>query len=238
MKIYLACPTGERRDNILKKHGFKFGACLTRDTINHITARKMHWFFDNGAFSDWQNNRPFDAYKFIDQMWRIESEIRFGKPLSNDLDYSSMQKGEAKKYKLVCPDFIVCPDLPARGNESLMFSRKWIDYLEDTFPFHDYYLAVQDNMNFELVEEDLIIGKFKGLFVGGTKQWKYKTSEQWVRLAHKYNLKCHIGGIGIRKSILWAKSIGADSVDSGIAMIHPVHLKEVLNIHQDIFWHL
>lgn len=238
MRIYFACPTGERRDTILKEHGFKFGACLTRDTINHITARKMHWFFDNGAFSDWQNNRPFDAYKFVDQMWRIESEIRFGKPLSDDLDYSSMPKGEPKKYKLVCPDFIVCPDLPARGNESLMFSRRWIDYLEETFPFHDYYLAVQDNMDFELVEEDLINNKWKGLFVGGTKEWKYKTSEQWVKLAHKYKIKCHIGGVGTRKAILWAKSINADSVDSGIAMIHPRHLNEVLNIHQDIFWNM
>jgi hypothetical protein len=238
MKIYFACPTGKRRDLILDEYGYEFGACLTRDTINHITARKMHWFFDNGAFSDWHNNRPFNAQKFVDQMWRIESEIRFGKPLSNDLDFSSMEKGEPKKYKLVCPDFIVCPDLPARGNESLMFSRKWIEYLQDTFPFHKYYLAVQDNMDFELVEEDLISENFSGLFVGGTKSWKYKNSQKFVDLAHKSNLPCHIGGIGNRKSILWAKSIGADSVDSGVAMIHSKHLKEVLEIQNEMFWNI
>ncbi|AXH16350.1 hypothetical protein CP985_11815 [Malaciobacter mytili LMG 24559] len=238
MKIYFACPTGKRRDNILKEYGYEFGACLTRDTFNHITARTMHWFFDNGAFSDWQNKRPFNAQKFIDQMWRIESEIRFGKPISNDLDFSSMERGEPKKYKLVCPEFVVCPDLPARGNESLEFSRKWIDYLEDTFPYYDYFLAVQNEMSFELVEDDLKNNRFSGLFVGGTKEWKYKEASIWVELAHKYGIPCHIGGIGNRKSILWAKSIGADSVDSGVAMIHPKHLAEILNIKDDMFWNV
>ena len=65
MKIYFACPTGQRRDNIIKKHGCEFGACLTRDTINHITARKIHWFVDNGAYSDWKNKIAFDSEKFI-----------------------------------------------------------------------------------------------------------------------------------------------------------------------------
>lgn len=238
MKIYFACPTGERRDKILKEYGFTFGACLTRDTFNHITARKMDWFYDNGAFSDWKSNRPFNEQKFIDEMWRIESEMRFGKQLTDETDFSILEKGEARKYKLVQPDFVVTPDLPARGNESLFFSRKWIDFLQDRFPFYDYYLAVQDDMSFELVEDDLIKENFSGLFVGGTKKWKHENSEKWVKLAHKYGLKCHIGGIGTRKSILWVKSIGADSVDSGVAMIHPVHLKEVLNIHNDLFWNI
>lgn len=45
MKIYFACPTGKRRDMIIENYGFEFGACLTRDVINNVTSRKMHWFF-------------------------------------------------------------------------------------------------------------------------------------------------------------------------------------------------
>ena len=34
MKIYFACPTGQRRDNLVATYKDKFGACLTRDTFN------------------------------------------------------------------------------------------------------------------------------------------------------------------------------------------------------------
>lgn len=45
MKIYFACPTGQRRDKIVEDYGDEFGACLTRDIFNNITANKMPWFF-------------------------------------------------------------------------------------------------------------------------------------------------------------------------------------------------
>ncbi len=54
MKIYFAYPTGKRRDELVDKYGTKYGACLTRDAFNSITAKKMPWFFDNGAFGDWK----------------------------------------------------------------------------------------------------------------------------------------------------------------------------------------
>jgi hypothetical protein len=238
MKIYFACPTGQRRDNIIDNYGHQFGACLTRDVFNHVTARKMNWFYDNGAFSDWKKERVFDGNKFINELFKIEAGARFGKMFNESLDFSKLEKGVSSSYKLPMPDFVVVPDLPAKGNESLMFSRAWIDYLERIFPNFEYYLAVQDGMSFDLVEEDMFHERFSGLFVGGTKDWKYKTSAQWVEIAHDAGAKCHIGGIGTRKSILWAKSIGADSVDSGIAMIHPIHLKEVLNIQNELFWNI
>ncbi len=218
MKIYFACPTGERRDKIVEKYGDIFGACLTRDVFNKTTAKKMSWFFDNGAFSDWKTNKRFDFHKFTVRLLHIEANSRF------------------KGYKR--PDFVVIPDKVAKGEHSLEYSNLWLPYLNHNFPYFDYYLAVQDDMETWMVEKYIRRRYYDGLFVGGTKKWKYENSEKWVKLAHKYGLKCHIGGIGTRKSILWAKSIGADSVDSGVAMIHPVHLKEVLNIHNDLFWNI
>ncbi len=238
MKIYFACPTGQRRDNIIEEYGHQFGACLTRDIFNNITARKMNWFYDNGAFSDWKRDKAFDSEKYIDELFKIEAHTRYGKMFDDSLDFSTLEKGGANKYILPMPDFVVTPDLPAKGDNSFYYSLKWMEYLERRFPAFDYYLAVQDGMDPYLVYEALFEEKFSGLFVGGTKEWKYKTSADWVEMAHDSGAKCHIGGIGTRKSILWAKSIGADSVDSGIAMIHPVHLREVLNIHNDLFWNI
>ena len=236
MKIYFACPTGKRRDMILNNHGFEFGACLTRDIINNVTNRKMHWFFDNGCYSDWKKKVAFDAEKFVNKLFKIESEIRFGKPMDDTIDFSTLKKGESQKYRLPCPDFVVCPDLPAKGNQSLMFSQQWMDYLEKRFPNFDYYLAVQDGMDIELVEKEFKKNRFKGCFVGGTKKWKIKEAAAYIELANKYNLPTHIGGIGSRKLTIWAKSIGANSVDSGLAMIHSAHLNDILNIKDDIFW--
>jgi len=217
MKIYFACPTGKRRDEILESYQHKYGACLTRDVFNNVTASKMHYFFDNGAFSDFRNNQTFDAEKFIEKMYVLESKTRF--------------------CRLPMPEFVVVPDIVSRGKESLLYSRKWVEYLDYILPWYEYYLAVQDGMELDEVEEDLKEKRFQGLFVGGTKGWKYKTSEHWVQLAHKYGFKCHIGGVGTPKAITWAKMINADSVDSGIAMIHPKYLKDVLEIeNQSLFW--
>jgi len=216
MKIYFACPTGDRRNKIVKEHGDKFGACLTRDVFNNITANMMPWFFDNGAFSDWKNDRAFNHQKFADKMLEIEFKIRFG--------------------YIPPPDFVVVPDIVGEGTKSLERSVQWMDYLENNFPHNKYYLAIQDGMSFFMVESLIKKRLFDGLFVGGTKPWKYRDGAKWVRLAQKYGLPIHCGGVGTRKNLLWAKDAGFDSSDSGLAMIHPRHLKDVLNIDKEMLW--
>ncbi len=122
MKIYFACPSGKRRDTIVQEYGDKFGACLTRDVFNNITAKKMPWFFDNGAFSDWKKERDFDFHKFTKKLLYIEADARFG--ITPD------------------PDFVVVPDKVAQGNKSLDLSEAWMPYLNQNFPYFKYYLAI------------------------------------------------------------------------------------------------
>jgi hypothetical protein len=38
------------------------------------------------------------------------------------------------------------------------------------------------------------------------------------------------------KNILWAKMVGFDSCDSGVAMIHSRHLNDVLNMGSELLW--
>lgn len=218
MKIYFGCPTGQRRNEMVEKYGDKYGACLTRDVFNNITARMMPWFFDNGAFSDWKTGKAFDFTKFTKRLLEIESKVRFA-----DLPH---------------PDFVVVPDKVTKGQESLSYSRKWVNYLKKTFPNYEYYLAVQNDMDPFWVDIALARGDYEGLFLGGTKAWKYETGESWVKLAKKYNVPIHAGGIGTRKNILWAKMTGFDSVDSGVAMIHPGHLKDIYNLENELLWNV
>jgi hypothetical protein len=113
-----------------------------------------------------------------------------------------------EQYETVPVDFVVCPDIVAGGLSSLQFSLEWEERLRG-WPL---YLAVQNDMpelDVERAMED-----FDGLFVGGTMDFKYKTSEIWIALAHEHGLKCHIGRIGTVHRLQWAERIGADSVDS------------------------
>ena len=227
MKIYFACPTGKRRDSIVEDYGSRFGACLTRDVFNNITANKMPWFLDNGAFADWKNgDENINNIKFLNRLDQIKEKVEQG--------------------ILTMPDFVVVPDLVARGEDSLVRSSNWIQTFKEDYPGFKFYVAAQDGMRFHYnqdgtksarcIEVALKSNQYDGLFIGGTKEWKYKNSEELIQMANKCNLPSHIGGIGNRKPTLWAKSIGAASVDSGVAMIHPKHLKEILGLHNEMAW--
>ena len=146
--------------------------------------RYPYYCLDNGAFPAWINNRTWEAEPFL---------IHLEKAIASEIS----------------PDFAVCPDKVAAGEESLRFSLDWMDKLPSG---PRYYLAVQDGMHPADVE--CALQKFAGLFVGGTMDWKLNTAPIWVDLAHRHNKPCHIGRVGPWFNILWAVNIGADSIDS------------------------
>lgn len=144
----------------------------------------IKWFLDNGAYSCYVNNTDFDDRAFFGVFDKIE-------------------------YSCSYPDFVVVPDIVAGGYESLRFSLEWLPIIPGGY---NCYLAVQDDMELDVIEK--YIGLFDGLFVGGSLKWKMRTSENWIKLAHQHGLKCHIGKVGTFKRLVWAKKIGADSIDS------------------------
>lgn len=146
----------------------------------------LRWCLDNGAYGAWSRGEEFDAKAFMAVCGKVPPDAP--------------------------PDFVVVPDLVARGLDSLTFSLRWCEYLEHIHPSWPRYLAVQDGMTRDDLEPHL--ARFQGLFVGGTLKWKHHTAEQWVQLAHANGLKCHIGRVPTLKRLLWAERIGADSVDS------------------------
>lgn len=144
----------------------------------------IDWILDNGAYHYWISKKQFDTNKFLDALDKIE-------------------------YSVSRPDFIIVPDIVAGGYHSLNFSLDWLHEIPGTY---NCYLAVQDGMEPTIISKH--IGCFDGLFVGGTIEWKLNTAASWVQLAHLNNLKCHIGKVGTFKRLVWAKNIGADSIDS------------------------
>lgn len=147
--------------------------------------RFRYYAVDNGAFSAWINGTEWSGIKFLELLNKV---------------------GRAQRP----PDFVIVPDKVAAGLESLEWSLEWRDKLPDIGT--RYYLAVQDGMK----KQDLknVISKFDGLFVGGTMDWKLTTAQEWVELAHEHRKPCHIGRIGTWERIVWAATIGADSIDS------------------------
>lgn len=164
--------------------------CLGEMTVRkELPPRRTPWAFDNGAFGDWRAGRPFDEAAFRAALLRL--------PLAP-----------------VRPDFIVLPDIVAGGLESLAFSASWIAELEAFGA--PLYLAVQDGM----VPADLagILPRIGGIFVGGSLPWKLKEAARWVSFAHSHGLPCHIGRVGTARRVIWARRIGADSIDSSLPL--------------------
>lgn len=141
---------------------------------------------DNGAFGSWVHGYPFDELTFL----------------------KTLSKCRERKYSL---NFIVCPDIVAGGTDSLAFSMQWARRL----PYSRWALVVQDGMRPSHLSS-VHFRLFRCLFVGGTVDWKWKTAESWVNLAHRHGIKCHIGRVSTTEQLRRARDIGADSCDSTV----------------------
>jgi hypothetical protein len=120
------------------------------------------------------------------------------------------------------PDFIVLPDKVAAGAESLELSLQWSRRLRGVAPLS---LVVQDGMEPPEVMNALVDTAATVLFVGGSLEWKLDTAPQWVRLAHSYGRRCHVGRCGTMVRVRWAREIHADSVDSTTPLWSDAHLE-------------
>jgi hypothetical protein len=190
----IATARGERGDEVKAYVGQtrsrELVARLKAEGIGEMTCRgevppyRAPWAYDNGAYRDWQAGVGFDAQKFHEDLDAID------------------------RYH-PRPDFLVVPDKPTRGIESLEYSNGWLRRLKGIAPL---YLCAQDGM--QPSDITVAIDEYAGLMVGGTIQWKVRTSPAWVVLAHNAGKPCHIGRVGVADRVRWAREIGADSIDS------------------------
>jgi hypothetical protein len=160
------------------------------------------FILDNGAFSSYVNNLDFDEEAFMKSIIKVKDN----------------------------PNLLwaIIPDKVAQGKESLKYSMIWREFLPNNI---NWYLAVQDGMLPEHIPIEFL-KKIKGIFIGGTRNWKFKTGKQWVNYAHSNNLKCHIGRIGTLRLLIWAESINADSVDSSNFAQNKCHWDDLIEFQK------
>jgi hypothetical protein len=105
-------------------------------------------------------------------------------------------------------DFVVLPDIVAGAERSLVFSMNWAHRLDRSCP---QLLAVQDGMTVEMVAP--LVGPARGIFVGGSDQFKEITLPIWGDLARQRQAYLHVGRVNTKRRIFLCEAAGADSFD-------------------------
>lgn len=193
--IAMASRTGTRRNlRALRQAGWHLlvscaGVWRTEDFDD--------WSAENGCFTDFTQNKPFDALRFTRFIhWIIRQPKR--------------------------PNWIALPDIVMGGGASLDRSIAWLRWLRrvPSLAGQKYMLVVQNGMDAKLSMLRRIwriIGSNVGIFVGGDTEWKLATMRFWSRLAHRLGAICHVGRVNSMKRIEQVGKAGADSFDGSSA---------------------
>jgi len=134
---------------------------------------------------------------------------RKGYPFQEDIFLKALSTAYKNGITL---DFIVCPDLLMGGGDSLDFSLSWATGKLKTA--NNLSLVVQDGMKPYDIDMTAMINRFTHIFVGGSVDWKWETTEMWREYATSKGKKLHVGGCGTLDKLNYCKKIGVDSVDS------------------------
>ena len=159
------------------------------------------WGFDNGAFRDYLRGKEFDEERYLRVLERAVEITEETHP----------------------PYLSVLPDIVGGGRKSLDLSLSWLCRLEtllgrELLARMNWYLAVQDGMSVEEIEEVLREKEeIKGIFLGGTDNFK-RTAWKWSELAKRTGRRFHYARAGTPKKCVHAKLSGADSLDSAFPL--------------------
>lgn len=104
-------------------------------------------------------------------------------------------------------DWVVAPDIVGGGLDSLDLTSTWLNRIDHALVL----IAVQDGMTPMDVRPLLTPGR--GLFLGGTTEWKLKTIAQWGNFARQVGCYFHVGRVNTARRIRIAQCAGAHSVD-------------------------
>jgi len=157
--------------------------------------------------------RTRNIYTYPGEPWGLDNgafrDWKDGKVFDGDQFMRVMDKAAAMPEP---PYLAVLPDRPGLGAESLALSWSWLDRVPREWP---WYLALQDGMAPEDAEP--FLGHITGLFLGGTNRFKAQAA-RWRGVATNHGLGFHYGRCGTMNKIAHAVEVGADSLDSALAM--------------------
>lgn len=125
-------------------------------------------------------------------------------------------------------DFIVLPDIVAGGMDSLKLSLSWMDRLREFRTL----IPVQDGMSPRDVGDH--VSTTRGIFVGGSTEWKLSTMEMWGRCAAEWRCWLHVGRVNSVKRVALCASAGATSFDGSSVTRYAVTLPKLDNSRRQL----
>lgn len=158
--------------------------------------RTWVWAYDNAAYQDWREGKPFDSGAFAEDIAQIAELPRQHKPL-----------------------WLVLPDVVSGGERSLALSLSWLDRL----PGHlgvPVLVALQEGLDPSAVPaRDQL--RVDGWFIGGaTWAWKVRAAAAAVawcndaRNPSRGDQFVHVGRAGSASRIWSCRTLGVESCDS------------------------
>jgi hypothetical protein len=173
----------------------------------------VEWVAENGCYTDFTQQREFDAKRF-----------------AKFVRWIAIQP--------ILPQWVALPDIVMGGEASLSRSVQWLRWLRrvPTLAATRFMLVVQNGMDMcprMMARIRAIVGPRVGIFVGGDTDWKLGTMAFWSWLAHALGAVCHVGRVNSAKRIEAVGDAGADSFDGSSVARFPVTLVELDRARRD-----
>lgn len=108
-------------------------------------------------------------------------------------------------------DWVVAPDIVGRGRESLELTRAWLPKLQHRLTL----IAVQDGMTPADIDE--LMTDSRGVFVGGSTDWKLSTLPMWGDYCRSAGRYLHVARVNTIKRFSACRHFGAHSIDGSSA---------------------
>lgn len=188
--IVYASRTGTRRNlAAMRRRGWRL--LISRAGVWRTEG--FPWAADNGAWSDFLAQRPFDEEAFERFLAWIEAQP-------------------------TAPDWLVLPDIVAAGLPSLALSLRYLNRCLAVVPM--VLIAVQDGM--EAADLAPFVGPSVGIFLGGSTEWKVERMRYWGDFCaldpetgqpRAQAIHYHVARANTRRRIWMAAGAGAWSID-------------------------
>lgn len=112
-------------------------------------------------------------------------------------------------------DWVVAPDIVGGGLSSLDLTARWLERINHPLVL----IAVQDGMTPKDVAPLMKPGR--GIFLGGSTEWKLQTLAQWGNFARQVGCYYHVARVNSVRRIKMSQCAGAQSVDGTSAIQFP-----------------
>lgn len=165
----------------------------------------LAWLLSAAKFNTPTRNGRSLPFAIDNAMYHRPGEPAKGEKAIGAL-YTMLERVFANGWK---PLWVVAPDVPYKGDESITLSLKHAKAMRERWPWCPLALAVQDGMKPDVLD----LMPWRACFVAGSDEWKDSTMNEWVEQAHSRGMTAHVARVNSWKRAVLCRKSGADSAD-------------------------